>query len=518
MKRNREAGQSLILVALAMIVLISFLGLAIDFGYYRFLRRQLQTAADAAALAGAMDFTYGDYLAAGRAASAENGFTHNGSTIIVAMSKPPTSGPYAGAAGNYVQATVTDNAVPTFFSKIFNAAGPHLSATAVALGGTNCLYGLDGTTNPLTLKASYVTVPCGVVSNDNFTLAGGFLCAPSIQFTTGAAVSTCPSRASGQPVKVPGPILDPFCPANGCVMPQPSPAALPAKGSCSAGVYAVPPKSATITQAGTYGSNYCGITVTGTTATFAPGSYYGPITITNSTVTFQAGSYAINSPTQPGITVDSAIFGQSTVNFQAGSYTIAGGIKDNSISFFGSYIDFNSTAGSTQSLIILDGGGLNLGFTAAKSTGGVTIFNTGTSTCAATSYTCYGQILSTFSFSGTFCGAKCSLNPSTSGLYPGVLFYQDRTYTYTASCPFGGTGTWCFAVNIGVNPGTVAHNGIYYAPTGTVAYDFDFGLGATWNYLIAKDVTWFLGFTFGNNFTALPTSSPLRQGSAILVQ
>ncbi len=526
MKRRQEAGQSLVLVALVMVVLIGFLGFAIDFGYYRFLRRQLQTAADAAAIAGAMDFTYGDYSVAGQAASAENGFT-NGGGITVTMSKPPTTGPYAGAAGNYVQATVTDTAVPTFFSKIFGATAPHLSATAVAEGGINCLYGLDTAANsPFTLTVSAVDLQCGVVSNNTFVLNGGELCAPSIQSVNWpAGTTTCLVGTSALPVKIPSTVTDPFCPASGCVMPQPSPAALPAKGTCSAGTYSVPPKPAAtvITQANTYGANYCGITITssGTTANpvkFSPGNFYGPITISNSVVTFQAGSYAINSPTKPGITLSSSIFGNSQLNFQSGSYTIAGGIQDNNFSFFGSYIDFNSTPGSTQSLIILDGGGLNLGFTAAKSTGGVTIFNTGTSSCAATSYTCYGQIISTFSFSGTFCGAKCTLNPSTSGLYPGILFYQDRTYTYSASCPFGGSGVACFGVNINVNPGTVAHNGTYYFPSNTVNFDFDFGAGTTWNYLIAKDVKWFVGFTFNSNVAAVPTTFPLRQGSAALVQ
>ena len=57
--RNGESGQSLVLVAIGLVVLIGILGLALDMGYLRYVRRELQTAADAAALAGAMDVYYG---------------------------------------------------------------------------------------------------------------------------------------------------------------------------------------------------------------------------------------------------------------------------------------------------------------------------------------------------------------------------------------------------------------------------------------------------------------------------
>ncbi|MGA7622796.1 MAG: pilus assembly protein TadG-related protein, partial [Candidatus Acidiferrales bacterium] len=84
-RRDREAGQSLVLVGVGMVVLIGVLGLAIDFGYYRYVRRELQTAADAAALAGAMDLSYLDVTTAAQSASSENGFTNgaNGVTVTV---------------------------------------------------------------------------------------------------------------------------------------------------------------------------------------------------------------------------------------------------------------------------------------------------------------------------------------------------------------------------------------------------------------------------------------------------
>src|SRR5580658_9942869 len=52
---SRQAGQALVFVALGLVVVLAFLGFGIDFGYYRFMQRQLQSAADAGAVAGALE-------------------------------------------------------------------------------------------------------------------------------------------------------------------------------------------------------------------------------------------------------------------------------------------------------------------------------------------------------------------------------------------------------------------------------------------------------------------------------
>ncbi len=53
LKRNREQGQTIVLVVLALVALIAMLGLAIDGGTVYLERRRMQNAADGAALAGA---------------------------------------------------------------------------------------------------------------------------------------------------------------------------------------------------------------------------------------------------------------------------------------------------------------------------------------------------------------------------------------------------------------------------------------------------------------------------------
>jgi uncharacterized membrane protein len=57
-KAKSDAGQALVIVALAMIVISGFLGLGIDLGYLRYMKRRLQMVADAAALAGAMELSH----------------------------------------------------------------------------------------------------------------------------------------------------------------------------------------------------------------------------------------------------------------------------------------------------------------------------------------------------------------------------------------------------------------------------------------------------------------------------
>jgi len=80
-KRRTDAGQALVIVALGMVVLLSFLALGIDLGYLRLMKRRMQMAADAAALAGAEELIYcsssncSTLTTAAQGALTENGFT-----------------------------------------------------------------------------------------------------------------------------------------------------------------------------------------------------------------------------------------------------------------------------------------------------------------------------------------------------------------------------------------------------------------------------------------------------------
>ena len=54
---RNEHGQALIITLISFTVLLGFVGLAVDVGYMFYTKRQLQVAADAAALAGASVLT-----------------------------------------------------------------------------------------------------------------------------------------------------------------------------------------------------------------------------------------------------------------------------------------------------------------------------------------------------------------------------------------------------------------------------------------------------------------------------
>ncbi len=217
MMRRREAGQALVLVAVAMVVLIGIAGLGVDMGVVRYEKRIQQSAADAAAIAGANNLasSSGGVIVGGRNASAANGFTDNaggalssctasGATVgtVCVQVSDPVSGPITGPHKNdrnYVEAYVSE-VHDTYFMKIFGVTKQVVTARAVAtnLSGTNsgCLYTL-GPKSGITghgggKKGGIIAPTCGIVDNGPFDLTGGFpVCAGSISVAgTGSGVGS----------------------------------------------------------------------------------------------------------------------------------------------------------------------------------------------------------------------------------------------------------------------------------------------------------------------------------------
>src|SRR5246127_3739904 len=101
MKRMRdESGQALILVALCLTCILGFVGFATDDGVLLHAKRNLQIAADAAAIAGANEINIDStqIVAAAKAASAQNGYTDGVNSVTVTPSNGPADGPHAGDA------------------------------------------------------------------------------------------------------------------------------------------------------------------------------------------------------------------------------------------------------------------------------------------------------------------------------------------------------------------------------------------------------------------------------------
>jgi Flp pilus assembly protein TadG len=180
--RNGERGQATIMMALFMgLVMMGFLGFALDVGYFFQQKRQAQVAADAAAVAAAEEYSNPSTAAnaqnAANAIAALNGFdpnaTTNPATVTLSL---PGSGNYAttspGAASGWVQATVT-KPVPAFFLRAFNGTRTmNIMASAIAGEGETsptcvCLEGSTGQDLNINNGSLATGSACGIVANSN---------------------------------------------------------------------------------------------------------------------------------------------------------------------------------------------------------------------------------------------------------------------------------------------------------------------------------------------------------------
>lgn len=283
MTRKNEAGQAVIVAAVALVMLMGFTGLGIDMGVLRYEKRLQQTAADAAAIAGADDIRYssgsGVAPAALNAATA-NGFADTSSNsgcpsasgcVAVTVNHPPTSGPHSGDR-NYVEVFVA--AVhPTYFMRALGINTQTISARAVATligeNGTSsgCIYtlgnpgvgvGIDVVGTP-TLNAP----TCGIEDNGNFTTNGkkldvnaGSIGTAGTDTNNGGGTVTCAGSTVNCPVTGIPPTGDPLS----FIQPPCNP--------CTGGTALNISSSQTVSP-GTYSS----ISITGGTVDFLPGTY-----------------------------------------------------------------------------------------------------------------------------------------------------------------------------------------------------------------------------------------------------
>jgi Flp pilus assembly protein TadG len=461
-KRRNDAGQTLAVVAVSIVVILGFLGLGLDVGYMRSMRRRVQLAADAAAIAGATELPYcstsncSALTTAAQSALTENGFTSstlitgtsscsNLSGLTIIVNNPPLC---AGSTSvdpnyknpNYVEVVVSQ-VEPTVFAHALGVNNATIVARSEAAlpGGGNVLYALDQTDpNSLSLFIGIVNSNGGVVveSNSSSALdcsiglfsapyigvvgkAGGFFCGfPEAQPTTGIQDPTPQDPlAYLQPALISG---------------APSPTACVANGS---------------------GPNYLGSTtqlvLTSGTHTLSPGTYCGGISISNSAkVTLNPGIYTLSSS------------GTST-------------------------------------------GGLSIDTGATVTGNGVGFYNYGPIGGVNFTANIFGGAVSLTAPNATNCSGCATA-------WQGILFFQADGDT-TASTVFGST-----ALNVQLT-------GISYFPTATVNYALDFGVA--YNELVAKQIRMGLTVAgnevdthFYNNFTSLANGNPIKATGGALVE
>src|SRR2546426_9735178 len=99
-KRAGERGQVAVVTVISLIAICAVVALAADMGYFFGYRRQMQTGADGAAMAGAEQLRRraddSEIRLAAIGGAASNGFTNGANAAQVTVNHPPGSGFYTG--------------------------------------------------------------------------------------------------------------------------------------------------------------------------------------------------------------------------------------------------------------------------------------------------------------------------------------------------------------------------------------------------------------------------------------
>ena len=298
------------MTAIAMVMIIGFVALATDVGLLWSERRQMQTAADAAAVAGVIALrTSANVTSAAANLATLNGYTNGINGAIVTFNNPPASGPYAGNS-TYVEVIIARPAPSTYFLRVLAHNPMSISTRAVSGVGSAsaCIYALSPTGNNAVsiTGSSSVTTSCGLLDDSTasqaMTVSGGStLTAASIGVVgnyTGSGYTPAPKTGVAS-------VADPLAAL------QP-----PTVGACTATKYTAPNPSGTI----------------------GPGTYCNGITVQGgATLYLNPGLYILLGG---GLTVggDSSIVGTGVTFYNTGSKTY-------------SYKAINLTGTSTTSLI-----------------------------------------------------------------------------------------------------------------------------------------------------------------------
>jgi hypothetical protein len=263
-----DSGQVLVAVALLSVVLVGFLGVALDGGYMYLLRRRAQTAADAAAYAGTLEIWQNrltNITAAARTDSAINGYAHAGSTVVDVYN-PPISGPWTGNV-KFVEVVITQPYDPFFMQVLGFGASPVRARAVGGVVGINmaCIHALHpdkAASLMVTGGATVTATSCGVVVNSDdphaiHNTGGGCINAGSVDVTGGVHTGSCisPTPNTGAP-------------------PQPDPlAGLP--------------------RPSTAGCTYTNFSASGGTVNLTEGVYCGGIHVSGGIINFGPGMYVL---------------------------------------------------------------------------------------------------------------------------------------------------------------------------------------------------------------------------------
>lgn len=170
-----RSGSVAVVFAIVLPILIGIGALAIDVSQWYWEQRNLQSAADAGAVSGALELGYTgttEALARARMDTARNDI---GNTAVVTVESPPTTGAFAGDAAAI---TVSINKpMPLYLARIMGLGAISVSVTSTARvsssGSDPCILGLDTTIEgAVTVNGNgSVTMDCGVAANSSHAAA-----------------------------------------------------------------------------------------------------------------------------------------------------------------------------------------------------------------------------------------------------------------------------------------------------------------------------------------------------------
>lgn len=315
-----QQGSILVLWALTLTATIGMIGLGLETGNWYLVKRNLQSAADVAAIGGAYEATSDARTSVARTEMSRNGFSSsNGVTITI--NNPPTSGSYT-SSNNAVE-IIASQPQSKMFSAVLMSQTPTVRVRSVAIrntAGTACILALNSLSADTLVETGTATLnmpSCMVAansSNNGAISVGGHstmnvqgLYTPGGYSVTGSASFT----SATTPVTDGNPLIDPY--AN-LAMPTPS--------GCNYTNYNS--NSSVTLNPGTYCSGFS--LNAGANVTLNPGTYI-----------FDRGTFSINGQatlTGTGVTI---IFTSSTGSNHAQASINGGAIVNLSAPTSGTY-------------------------------------------------------------------------------------------------------------------------------------------------------------------------------------
>jgi Flp pilus assembly protein TadG len=215
-----ERGNVAILFGLMLPLVVGGAAYGVETTYWYLTRLQMQSAADAAAIAGAMDarsgFAYSTIQTSATKAATDNGYVVGGSNVIT-VNNPATTGT---AGPNSVEVIINTQAT-RFFTAVFTNTPVNVRARAVAkfqTAGSACVLAL----NPSASQAakfwgsSHLTLTgCSVMSNSLSSSAlavggSGYLSADCLIATGGVSVDSGAHYTCSAPITGAAPVADPY--------------------------------------------------------------------------------------------------------------------------------------------------------------------------------------------------------------------------------------------------------------------------------------------------------------------